>query len=199
MKGKLCSKIANKINVKHNTRGNISVRNKSPQQSFLTKFPHSHYFFLTVLHMLGLIHVPNRARSQRLNTLHKVYYYVVHSLIISFNLLCSVSLFVRSTQDFMEFLQKLLEVVTMGVLYTELVHITTHLNEVISLIEIMEEWFLTSYPCMVEDYQRQTRWATILMTMAVASLPLNLILVTVVPSEQRELDLIRYKFKVHLN
>ncbi|KAI5700345.1 hypothetical protein M8J76_015457, partial [Diaphorina citri] len=137
-----------------------------------------------------LIHLPQSVSSWT-STLHQIYSWSLHGGVIMFICLITASVVLRARQDSFEFLQKLFEAIFTTAFYYELFYIKTHIRQVLALIRIIEDKFLTSHEDIVKAYDRQERVTICLVLIAVVMTLVLVVSETFIQFSPEELDKIR--------
>ncbi|KAL1464222.1 hypothetical protein WDU94_003889 [Cyamophila willieti] len=101
---------------------------------------------LRILHIAGLIRLPNYYQEKWKTKLHNGYWYFVHSFIIVFATSNILSILVYSSRDLAEVLQRLFETVSFVGYYYETVCLNIRLTKFLELLDRLDHSLCTRQP-----------------------------------------------------
>ncbi|KAI5713165.1 hypothetical protein M8J76_006775 [Diaphorina citri] len=112
---------------------------------------------LTILHLFGLLRLPNYYDEQWQSTLHLFYWGCTHS-VMSVAILSNItSTFVYSTRNLAEFLQRLFESISFCGYYYETVLLNIKLTQLLSILDKLDNSFCTVQSKMFWKCKREER------------------------------------------
>jgi hypothetical protein len=112
---------------------------------------------LTILHLFGLLRLPNYYDKQWQSTLHLFYWGCTHS-VMSVAILSNItSTFVYSTRNLAEFLQRLFESISFCGYYYETVLLNIKLTQLLSILDKLDNSFCTVQSKMFWKCKREER------------------------------------------
>lgn len=112
---------------------------------------------LFILHIFGLVRLPNFYQEKWKTSLHNVYWLSVHSVLISAGISFGLSLIIYSTRNIPEFLQRLFEIVSFSGYYIETLLLNSKLTQFLAMLDTLDRVSYQKGTKLLKLYKREEK------------------------------------------
>lgn len=112
---------------------------------------------LHILHIFGLIRLPNFHQEDWKMSLHRIYWFSVHCAFILGGTSNIISLIAYSSRNIPEFLQRLFEIVSFSGYYLETIQLNQKLPHFLALLEKLDHLSYKKGDKLLTEYKRKEK------------------------------------------